>query len=190
MSVDDLAHPPDPADVPNPSDLQAAFRELHQVSLHGFALLVHLGDESRAGPGTSRALTEGQAHVDRLRHPQRAAAWLRRWVVRHRPQWASRARVDDDRRRRLGALGVTGPAAVGLAQLRPDERAALVADAIERLDRRDVGTIVGRHGEPLERLIMRARRRYIEAYVRSATGAVTDGPLVRSIHRAAQRVVR
>jgi hypothetical protein len=70
------------------------------------------------------------------------------------------------------------------------ERAALVATTVERLDRRDVATIVGMHGGRLERLIARARRRA------TGTGASIpdnelgrDGPIANRIRAIATRAV-
>src|ERR1041384_1046480 len=60
-----------------PSDeegmLRAAFREAHGARLHGFALVVTLGDEQLAATLAVDALDAGVRHADALRHPERAA---------------------------------------------------------------------------------------------------------------------
>ena len=61
--------------------MRDAFRELHGSRLHGFAQLLVLGDRHAAAKLASDALADGAARVDELRHPERAAAWLRRRVV-------------------------------------------------------------------------------------------------------------
>src|SRR5262245_49203152 len=67
--------------APDEGALRDAFRELHGRRLHGFALLLTLGDRAEAARLASDALDAGVARVDELRHPERAAAWLRRRVV-------------------------------------------------------------------------------------------------------------
>ena len=61
-----------------PELMRAAFRDLHGTRLHGFALLVTLGDRAHAARLTrGDALAAGMAQAAALRHPERAAAWLR-----------------------------------------------------------------------------------------------------------------
>src|SRR5690606_20820527 len=73
--------------APSPERLRAAFDELHGSRLHGFALLLTLGDRARAARLAGEALAAAEPRIDALRHPERAAAWLRAHVVRssHRP---------------------------------------------------------------------------------------------------------
>ena len=156
-----------------PQLLQAAFRDLHGSRLHAFALLLTLGDRSRAAQLASDAIAAGMDHLPELRHPERAAAWLRTRIVR--------AAGSDDRRlgvaERLASLSDlhAGPAALaGLSALTRLERAGLIATAIERLDRRDVAVIVGRDGDRLDTLLRRARRRYLDGA--AATPDELDGP--------------
>ena len=125
-----------------PELVRAAFRDLHGARLHGFALLVTLGDRARAARLAGEAIAAGTARTSELRHPERAAAWLRRRVTRNEE------------------LGADPAVFAGLSALSTRERAALVADSIERLDRGDVATIVGVDGVRLDRLIRRARQRY------------------------------
>src|SRR6187431_2709085 len=81
MSATHLAAHPDRSPNSNPDVLRAAFRELHGRRLHGFALLLTLGDRPGAARLASEALAAGAMRVDELRHPERAAAWLRHRLV-------------------------------------------------------------------------------------------------------------
>ena len=69
-----------PAD-PQPELVRAAFRDLHGARLYGFALLVTLGDRGRAARLSATALAAGASRLADLRHPERAAAWLRARVL-------------------------------------------------------------------------------------------------------------
>lgn len=179
-----MPHPPSRRP---PHDTHAAFRELHGARLHAFALLLTLGDRRTAATVASEALAVGIAHMEELRHPERAAAWLRHRVVRG----ARRSRRSEGRETRLAALsalGVDPPVVDALAALGPMERAAIVASTIERLDRRDVGDIVSREGAALDRLIHKARARYTEAYA-SVARDVAGGPIVSHILEVARQAV-
>ena len=171
---------------------RAAFRELHGARLHGFALLVTLGDQTVAARLASSALAEGSARATELSHPERAAAWLRRHVVRE-----ARARLRDAgatagrRRVSLEELGADAAAFASLAGLDVRERAAIAASVVERLDRRDVATIVDMDGARLERLMRHARERAI-----ASAGRVLDdrppnaGPITTRIRAVAERALR
>lgn len=178
----------DPTSGPPPPDIvRAAFRDLHARRLHGFALLLTLGDRTRAARLTAQALSAGSRRVGELRHPERAAAWLRRHVLRgmrgHRATSRRTAAVAV-----LAELGAGDPVVAGLAALDRVERAALIASSIERLDRRDVALVVGRDGRSLDRLIHRARSRYAAAGA-LAVPEILDGPLVDRIRSVAQRAM-
>jgi len=175
------------APAPSPDLLRAAFRELHARRLHGFALLFVLGDRARAARLAADALTAAGTRIEALRHPERAAAWLRRHVVQ-RANGPGRGHQPGDPRV-LGDLGADAGVVAGLALLAPRERAALIAGAIERFDLRDVATIVGRDGPELDRLLRRARRRYITGYVAVMPVAVHDGPVTEQIRGVAQSVM-
>lgn len=171
--------------------LRGAFRELHGSRLHGFALLLTLGDQSVAARLAADALAAGTARVTELSHPERAAAWLRQRVVREAGRTRRTATARSDRRRAaLEELGVDDVAYAGLSALGLRERAALVATAVERLDRRDVATIIGLDGTRLERLVRRARRRATSAGSSVlGEGSDTDGPLVSRIRAIAMRTL-
>ena len=172
-----------------PQPLSAAFRDLHGARLHGFALLVTIGDRRQAAQLTADALAAASDHLAELRHPERAAAWLRARVTRA-------ARSDEHRlalAERLASLSElnVGPAALaGLAALTRVERAGLVATAIERLDRRDVAVIVRRDGERLDALLRRARRRYLDGAASSPDSVdAPRGPIGTRIAASAARML-
>lgn len=111
----------------------------------------------------ARALADGARRAAELRHPERAAAWLRHRVLRRLPGEPGRLTRDSEpgRRATLRALGVSDAAFTALAALPTVERAAFVATDIERLEAHDVESIVGKRGPALRRLVLRARSRYL-----------------------------
>lgn len=161
--------------IPQPNAravLQAAFRDLHGARLHGFALLVALGDRPAAANAAAEALAEGAQRLAELRHPERAAAWLRARATRALARSGRRpVDVQADRRRTLAALGVTEAAFEGLAALTVRERAAFVADTVEHLDPIDVETIIGAGAGTAHRVVERARRSYLAT---AARGLATE----------------
>jgi hypothetical protein len=166
---------------------QAAFHELHGRSLHGFALIVALGDEDAAARCASASIDAGMARLAELRHPERAAAWLRADVLR-RIQ-----RRGGDRPTRsvdaVAALGVDGPVLVALSALSSTQRAALVAADVERLDPRDVAVVVRRSGARVDRLLVAARRRYLAAYLAAAPRDLADGAISQHVATTAHRAM-
>ncbi len=178
--------PADPSPGPPADVVRAAFKDLHGRRLHGFALLLTMGDRPAAARLASEALAAGTAHIEELRHPERAAAWLRRRIV-------ERARVGRNGPTDphiLSELGADEAAVVAMAGLDRLERAALIASGVERLDRRDVATIVGRDATALDRLLRRARERYVRGHAATATVAPTDGPIATQVHAIARRAMR
>jgi DNA-directed RNA polymerase specialized sigma24 family protein len=175
-----------------PELVRAAFRDLHGTRLHGFALLVTLGDRARAARLAGEAIAAGTARTTELRHPERAAAWLRRRVTRNvtrsgRPPRRGRAAEGG---LALEELGADAAALAGLSALSTRERAALVADSIERLDRGDVATIVGVDGPRLDRLVRRARRRYTETVAAALDEtAAGSGPTAMRVRAIAARAL-
>ncbi|HEX2193408.1 MAG TPA: hypothetical protein VHK63_00350 [Candidatus Limnocylindria bacterium] len=134
-----------------------------------------LGDRGSAAAATSSALAEAAGHISELRHPERAAAWLRaRAMVR-----LARARrsklAEDARRDALRPLGVDRLVYDRLARLTLAQRAALVAASVERFEPLDVEQILGRDAAATRRLLERARSRYLA----DATGRdpATTAPL-------------
>lgn len=186
MSATDLAASPDRSPGPTAEAMRVAFRELHGRRLHAFALLLTLGERAAAARLASDALAAGSMRIDELRHPERAAAWLRRWVV----EGAHVTRNEPADRRALAELGVDGPVVDGFATLGRLERAALIASAVERLDRRDVASIVGRGGPALDRLLRRARGGFIRVHASAARNEEPrDGPIAARVRQIAQRTM-
>jgi hypothetical protein len=168
-----------PADLREPNLRRAAFRDLHGARLHGFALLVSLGDRPRAARVAAEALEEGARRSAELRHPERAAAWLRARVLRQLRRGASPHAGPRDRERRavLSELGTADAVYEGLAALAIMPRAALVASTVERFDPIDVETILGLGSGSSLRMVARARERYVTAVsARVAPQELEDAP--------------
>jgi DNA-directed RNA polymerase specialized sigma24 family protein len=183
-------HPVEPRDPrPGADELRAALRTIHAPSLHGFALLLTLGDRHSAAALTAAAFRAADERADALRHPERAAAWLRAEITRRAGRHDSRIDADE-RMAALGPIGVTSPVLAGLASLERAERAALVATWVERLDQRDVATIVGRDGDRLDTLLRRARARYLEGHAAAPTdGHRPSGRVADAVRSAAARAM-
>jgi hypothetical protein len=171
--------------------LRAAFRDLHGARLHGYALLVTLGDRRRAGRAASEALGAGARRAAELRHPERAAAWLRARVNRSIGQRDElRGGPDEtDRRAVLAGLGVDGIAYAGMAQLDLPHRVALVAAEIERLEPLDIEVVLGMSGARARRMVAAARVRYLAAQATEPIGVAREprrpGELAARVRRVA-----
>ena len=176
-----------------PDLLRAAFRDLHGPRLHGFALLIALGDRATAARLATEALAAGSARTGELRHPERAAAWLRQRVTRNAGRMGRSIggrHVAGDGLPALELMGVEAAGFAGLSALTIRERAALVADSVERLGRHDVATVVGIDGTRLDRLIRRARSRYCATVAGSLDdAAAVAGPTATRIHAVAARAL-
>jgi len=150
--------------------LRAAFRDAHGARLHGFALLVTLGDERLAASLAADALDAGARHADALRHPERAAAWLRRRVLRRLPSGtAKRGPTADERRFALARLGVDNPTYEVLERFSVAQRAALVAGVIEGLGPLDLELVLDAREGTVRRRLAEIRRLFLER--RAAAGA-------------------
>jgi len=161
--------------------LAAAFRELHGTRLHGFAILVTLGDTQSAERAAGFALAAGAGRAAVLRHPERAAAWLRARTLRglHQQPSSTRPAPVESRRAALAALGVDEAAYRGLAALTIDARAALVASPIERFDPIDVETILDASPAATRHTVAEVRARYLRFAARDLTDeadAAADPP--------------
>lgn len=171
---------------PVPPSIHDAFRQLHGSRLHGFTVLIALGDLELAARLTTEALAAAAQHADELRHPERAAAWLRARVVRSFPRRHQRPAPGD------GPLSTERAVLAALGAVRIAERAALVASDVERLDLRDVETVAGRTGGALEKLLVRARARYARAYAAlpvEADSVADAGAISNRIHTIADRAM-
>lgn len=186
----DRSSPRDPVSAEtSPEALQHALRQLHAPSLHGFALLLTLGDRRRSLALTADALAAAGARVTELRHPERAAAWLRARVTAAAGRGDSRLDADA-RLDALAPLGVTDSVLAGLAALRVLERSALISSEVERLADRDVATIVGRDGDRLDGLLRRARERFLAGCAAAPDGSSSlGGPLTDLVHETAARAM-
>jgi DNA-directed RNA polymerase specialized sigma24 family protein len=174
----------------SPAPLHGAFRDVHGPTLHGFALLLTLGDRTRAARAAAEALADASDHLGELRHPERAAAWLRSRVIRN----LNRHRRGPEPRRSdrlaiLHQLDVDEAVMAGLAALGLRERAALVAENIERLGLGDVAVIVGRSEDRLHDLLARARVSYLRAYVAAAGDTPPAGPTIDRVREIAARAM-
>ena len=183
--------------APSPSEtdlLRAAFRDLHGAGLHGFALLLTLGDRSRAAALAGDALADGASSAADLRHPERAATWLRARVVRAARRSAdSRRHSRAERRAILTELGVPEPALATLEGLSIEDRAAIVASSVERFSTVDVAAILGRDLESTRRVVRSARKRYLAAALHwlgdSPPEAVGNGEIAARVQEVAERAI-
>jgi hypothetical protein len=171
---------------------RAAFGELHGARLHGFALLLTLGDQAVAARLAADALAEGSMRATELSHPERAAAWLRWHVVqRARSRLRDGPGTAERRRATLEDLGADAAAFASFAALDVRERAAVAASIVERFDRRDVATVVGLDGTRLDRLMRQARARAIASAVRVMDDDPPDrGPIMARIRSVTDRALR
>jgi hypothetical protein len=170
--------------------VRAAFRDLHGARLHGFALLVTLGESERAERIAATALADGARRASSLRHPERAAAWLRARVLRLAPRRPHRASAGDaERRAALSRLGMGTACEVALSALSTIERAALVAIDTEGLAPLDLEVVLDRGAAASRRILARARRRYVAAFL-AARGTSDEpelrGPIANRVREAAQ----
>ena len=172
--------------MPTPHDfelMRAAFRDVHAARLHGFALLVTRGDRPAAASAASHALDEGMRHIAELRHPERAAAWLRASVVRGlgRRRLHAPASVGP-----LAGMGVDDALLRSLRALSLRQRAAIIASAVEGFDALDVATILGTAPAGARRAVAEARRRFL-ATAADAGEEVRYGPLADRVLLVAAR---
>ncbi len=183
-----------PSDLSETDLLHAAFRDLHAARLHGFALLVTLGDRARAAQVAANAMAAGTPRAAELRHPERAAAWLRRAVLKElRFTRASRHLKSAERHAALRDIGVAEPAIAALEELTPERRAALVAGIIERFALTDVATILGTNLAGAQRALQGARREYLAAAAHwmqeLPSAAVAGGALAERVDQIAALAV-
>jgi DNA-directed RNA polymerase specialized sigma24 family protein len=174
--------------------LRAAFRDLHGARLHGFALLLTVGDRSRATEAAATVLAGGIARAAELRHPERAAAWLRARLLHTLHRSGDQGRHPRaERRAALLELGVPEPMMAALESLTLDDRAALVAASVEQLAVTDVATILGRDEAATRRILQAVRRRYLAAMALGNGGlpaaAPAGGQIAVRIEQAAARAI-
>lgn len=170
--------------------LRAAFRDVHGAHLHGFALLVTLGNRPLAARLAAESLAEGVRRAAELRHPERAAAWLRARVTRRAGSSRGHGPGPEERRAALTALGVDQATFDVLADMTPFERATLVAAVIERLDERDLEVVLGMDSAGVHRRGAAVRRRFLERRARlAATEDLAEPRLAHRIGDIADRAL-
>ncbi len=148
--------------------LLAAFRDLHAARLHGFALVLVLGDRRFAASLSADAIALVSSDAARLGHPERAAASLRQHVLKLARRRGPRPVLNDERLATLGQLGVDRAAAAAVGRLSMIERAALLAGQIEGFAEDDVATILGMSPSRARRAVVRARRQFIARHTEEA----------------------
>lgn len=183
-----------PNDLRETDLLRAAFRDLHAARLHGFALLVTLGDRARAAQAAANTVAVGAGRASELRHPERAAAWLRRALLKElRRTPASRHLTPAERHAALRDVGAAEPAIAALERLKPTRRAALVAGIVERFALTDVATILDTDLLGAQRAVQGARREYLTAVAPGMRdlpgGAAAGGALADRVDQVAARAV-
>lgn len=185
--------PPVAQDPSAPEALvRAAFREVHGRRLHGFALIVSLGDRELAARLVRRALADGVAQASSLRHPERGASWLRHRVLRGVPRRLRNGPTMDERRAALAAVGVSHRAFDALAGFSTAERATLVAGNLEGLGQMDLERIMGSRRAASPARILEARRRFLVAHFEAANrqgGEDRIGPLGERVMKIARQAL-
>jgi DNA-directed RNA polymerase specialized sigma24 family protein len=165
------------------------FVALHADRLLGFAMIVTLGDATLAGRLSAEALGRGIERIYQLRHPVRAATWLRAAVTRaaEGPAWGHQRPTEIERRDALRPLGVDPATFDALTSLEVRDRAAVVATAIEGFAAADVHEIVGSDAR-----VRNARRDFLTAYVAAAETRHTNpssGDLAARVDAAAAPIL-
>ena len=158
--------------------LRAAFRDAHGARLNGFALLMTMGDHTLAAALAADALAAGARHAAALRHPERAAAWLRRRVLRTMPRRSQprQGSSDQERRATLAALGVDGASYDVLARFSLEQRAALIAGEVEGLSPLDLEVVLGAGGGSVRRKLAETRRLFLARRSAVADRTLTPDP--------------
>ncbi len=185
--------PPTERDARSADAMRGAFRELHGSRLHGFALLLTLGRHDLAARLAAEALEEAMRRIAELRHPVRGAAWLRAHVVRGSRALDRAGGVPaSEVRKALAPLGMDPAVLAGLSRVERVGRAALIAGLVERFDRGDVATIVGRNGPRLDRLLRQARSAYAAGHAAAADDHEVPlrGPMVDRILDTTERAMQ
>ncbi len=150
---------------------ERAFVEEHGARLHGFALLLALGDVQAAGAAARSALEAGSRRAGRGDIPGAPDGWLRqRLLGAIHPPLSQLQRifnreepVGQDRRNVLRDLGVSDVALEGLIALSPVERAAVVAVGVEGTDAVGLRRVLNLGPAASQRVARRGFRHYFAA---------------------------
>jgi len=165
---------------------------MHASRLHGFALLVTIGDEARAASAAAAAMKAGAKRAEELRHPERAAGWLRRQVIIElRRSWPTVPVTPAGWHEVLRRMHVTDTLISALESMTVERRAALVAGTIEGLELADVATTLDMDLARAGRAVEGARREYMDVAARSAAPAevTLPGPLAQRIGDITARAI-
>ena len=166
-----------PVEARDADQLRAAFWDIHAARLHGFALLITVGDRERAASAAATVMAAGAERAAELRHPERAAGWLRHRVIRElRRTRRSAGLTAKDRHAALRQLGATESVIALLEGLTVERRAALVAGTIEGLGLPDVATTLDTDLIRASRAVEGARREYLAAAAHGAVPRSADPP--------------
>jgi hypothetical protein len=171
-----------PAPAPDHDQLDAA--------LHGFALILTIGDRSQSASVAARALADA-APADPEVDPSRVTTWLRARVLRDVRRLPRDARLtSDDRFAALHELGVERSTTEALAGLSLDERAALIAASVERHELSAVATIIGKSPVEARRILRAARAGYRDAALAAQAKPRITSPPTTGIALRVDRVAR
>lgn len=197
-----MPHSPDPEESPttgsvlpveakDDNELHRAFWDTHAARLHGFALLLTTGDQARAASVAIAAMEAGAGRAAELRHPERAAGWLRHEVITElRRTWPTPRLTANERHEALRGIRVAEPVISALEGMTVERRAALVAGVIEGLDLADVATTLDTDLARASRAVEGARREYLASATRAGTeNDSKPGPLAHRIREVTTRAI-
>jgi DNA-directed RNA polymerase specialized sigma24 family protein len=145
-----------------------ALPEQQGAAVHGFALILAMGDRPRALRLATEALDAAAARSHQLSTDGEAGTWLRAWIVQHIGPMPANVSLDDPARRHaLELVGVSDVVAAAISTLTVEERAALLAASVEGFSLPEVATVLDCTQTMARRILKRARGRYAEAVLAS-----------------------
>ena len=180
-----------PVEAEDAEQLQEASSDANAARLHGFALLLTVGDEPRAAAAAIAALEAGAERAE-SQDADQAAAWLRREVIGElRRTWPTPYLAPGERHAVLSRMGVAEPLISALEEMSAEQRAALVVSSIEGMAMADVATTLDADLGDAYRAVEGARLDYLTTAARmTAPGpAATPGPLARRISEIRARAI-
>ena len=180
-----------PVEAEDAEQLQAASWDAHAARLHGFALLLTVGDEPRAAAAAIAALEAGAERAESQNSDQ-AAAWLRREVIGElRRTWPTPQLQPEERHAALHRMGVADPLISSLEGMSAERRAALVVSTVEGMAMADVANTLDTDLGDAYRVVEAARLDYLTTALQvTAPGrAETPGPLARRISEIQARAI-
>jgi DNA-directed RNA polymerase specialized sigma24 family protein len=180
-----------PVEAEDAEQLQAASWDAHAARLHGFALLLTVGDQPRAASAAIAALEAGAERAESQDSDQ-AAAWLRREVIGElRRTWPTPQLPPEERHAVLHRMGVADPLISSLEGMSAERRAALVVSTIEGMAMADVANTLDTDLGDAYRVVEAARLDYLTTAMQvTAPGpAEIPGPLARRISEIQARAI-